>query len=66
MKLLKVQWQMLKELTSLLKEAYNTTVKFQYANCTPGYFYRKWCGLKLYYEQHGSELAEEVSEEMSC
>ena len=48
MKLLEVQWQMLKELTSLLIKAYETTVKLQYADCTPGYFYRKWSGLKLF------------------
>ena len=66
MKLLEVQWQMLKELTSLLKKAYKT-VKLQYANCTPSYFYSKWSGLKLYYEQHGwsLRLAEEISEAMS-
>ena len=65
MKLLEVQWQMLKELTSLLIKAYETTVKLQYADCTPGYFYRKWSGLKLFYERHGSELATEISEAMS-
>ena len=31
--------------------------KLQYTDCTPDYFYRKWSGLRLFYENQGSLLA---------
>ena len=55
---------MLKDLTKLLKKAYDMTIKIQYSDCTPGYFYRQWSGLLLYYNEHGSALAECIKTSM--
>ena len=64
MRLVKAQWTMLKELKELLQKAYETTVKVQYAHCTPGYFYRKWSGLLYFYEKHPSLLATAIADSM--
>ena len=64
MKLLPAQWDMLRSLKILLQKAYEMTVKVQYAHCTPGYFYRQWSGLVMFYENHGSELATAIADSM--
>ena len=63
-KLLDAQWKQLKELKELLKKAYEVTIKIQYSDCTPGYFYRKWSGLLIFYENHSSRLATDIANSM--
>jgi hypothetical protein len=58
------QWRQATELRDLLLKAYEVTKKLQYADITPGYFYRKWSGLRLYYENNGSILATEIAKSM--
>lgn len=58
------QWEQAVELRDLLQKAFEVTKKVQYADCSPGYFYRKWSGLRLYYENNGSILATEIAKSM--
>ena len=58
------QWEQDVELRDLLQKAFEVTKKVQYADCSPGYFYRKWSGLRLYYENNGSILATEIAKSM--
>ena len=55
------QWQQTFDLRDLLQRAYEMTQKLQYSNCSPGYLYRKWSLLRLFYENQGSLLAEEIA-----
>ncbi len=52
------------ELRDLLRKAFEVTKKLQFADCTPGYFYKKWSGLRIYYEVNGSLLATEIDKSM--
>ena len=47
-------------MAEVLKKPYEVTVKLQYGDLTPGYFYRKWTGLKGILERNGSLLATEM------
>ena len=58
------QWTQIVDLRDLLKKAYDVTIALQYADITPGKFFRKWTGLMLYYSDHGSLLADEIKESM--
>lgn len=58
-------WQQTTELRDLLLKAYEATIRLQYSDCSPGYFYRKWSGLRLFYENQGSLLAEEIAKSMA-
>ena len=58
------QWQQAIQLRDLLKKAFEVTKKLQYADISPGYFYRKWDGLRLFYDLHGSVLGEEIAKAM--
>jgi hypothetical protein len=58
------QWDQAEELRDLLQKAFEVTKKLQYAEITPGYFYKKWSGLRLYYENNGSLLATEIAKSM--
>jgi hypothetical protein len=58
------QWEQAIELRDLLRKAYDMTKKLQFADCTPGYFYRKWTGLRIFYEVNGSLLATEIAKSM--
>ena len=35
------QWDQAEELRNLLHKAYEVTLRLQYADCSPGYFFRK-------------------------
>lgn len=63
-KMTPIQWVQLEGMRDILKKAYDTTLKLQFSDITPGYFYRKWSGLKLFYEKHGSLLATEIFNSM--
>lgn len=58
------QWNEMIGLRDLLKKAYDITIRLQYSDVTPGYFFRKWTGLCLYYEDHGSVLGTEIARSM--
>ena len=66
MKLLPIQWEELGRLKNLLGKGFEVTKKLQFSDCSPGYFYRKWSGLVLYYERTGvdSALAKEIARSM--
>ena len=64
MKLTSAQWKMVSDLTEVLHKAYDVTLKIQYNDCTAGYFYRKWTALCLFYENHGSRLAQGIFDSM--
>ena len=55
------QWNELIGLRDLLKRAYDLTIRLQYSDVTPGYFFRKWTGLHLCYEEQGSVLGSEIA-----
>jgi hypothetical protein len=58
------QWQQAVDLKNLLKKAFEVTKRLQFADLTPGYFYRKWTGLWGFYQHNGSLLAEEIAKSM--
>ena len=58
------QWKEAEQLRDLLQKAFEVTKKLQYADITPGYFYRKWSGLQLFYNDYGSLLAKEIAKSM--
>ena len=58
------QWDQIVNLRDLLKKAYDITVRLQYSDITPGYFFSKWSTLRFYYEEHGSLLASEIASSM--
>ena len=58
------EWEQAISLRDLLKKAHLITKSLQYENLTPGYFYRKWSGLKLFYQDHGSSLADAIAHSM--
>lgn len=62
LKLTKAEWDQAVNLRDLLKKAFIMTKSLQFKDCSPGYFYKKWTGLKLHYAQHGSKLAEVISD----
>ena len=64
MKLTKAEWDQAVNLRDLLKKAFIMTKSLQFEDCSPGYFYKKWTGLKLHYAQHSSKLAEVISDSM--
>ena len=64
LKLTKAEWDQAVNLRDLLKKAFIMTKSLQFEDCSPGYFYKKWTGLKLHYAQHGSKLAEVISDSM--
>ncbi len=54
------QWDQVEELRNLLQKAFVVTKALQLEDLTPGYFYRKWTGLKLFLEDRGGLLAEGI------
>ena len=64
LELTKTQWDQAVNLRDLLKKAYILTKSLQFEDCSPGYFYKKWTGLKLHYKQHGSVLAHIIASSM--
>ena len=58
------QWEEIHGLADVLKKPYECTVKFQYATITPGYFFRKWTGLKGILASNGGQLALEMLSSM--
>ena len=58
------QWEEIHALADVLKKPFDCTVKFQYATLTPGYFFRKWTGLKGILASNGSMLALEMLSSM--
>lgn len=61
LKLTKAEWDQAVHLRDLLKKAFIMTKSLKFADCSPGYFYKKLTGLKLHYSQHSSKLAEVIS-----
>jgi hypothetical protein len=51
------QWKQAQELRDMLSKSFEVTKKLQLDDLTPGYFYRKWSGLQLLMEAHGSVIA---------
>jgi len=58
------QWRQAQELRDMLKKSFTVTKKMQLDDLTPGYFYRKWSGLRLLMEDHGGLIAREIFESM--
>ena len=58
------QWEQAEELRDILQKAFEVTKKLQFDNITPGYFYKKWSGLRLCYENNDSLLATEIAKSM--
>jgi len=58
------QWEQAEELRDILQKAFEVTKKLQFDNITPGYFYKKWSGLRLCYENNDSLLATEIAKAM--
>jgi len=55
------QWRQAQDLKFLLKKGYLVTKKLQ---LTPGYFFRKWTGLRDFLQVNGSIIAEKIMESM--
>ena len=49
----------------MLRKPYKITVKLQYSELTPGYFFRKWTGLKAIIQNNGSLLALDMLDSMN-
>jgi bifunctional polynucleotide phosphatase/kinase len=58
------QWEQAEELRDILQKAFEVTKKLQFDDITPGYFYKKWSGLRLCYENNDSLLATEIAKSM--
>jgi bifunctional polynucleotide phosphatase/kinase len=58
------QWEQAEELRDILQRAFEVTKKLQFDDITPGYFYKKWSGLRLCYENNDSLLATEIAKSM--
>jgi hypothetical protein len=58
------QWEQAEELRDILQRAFEVTKKLQFDDITPGYFYKKWSGLGLCYENNDSLLATEIAKSM--
>jgi hypothetical protein len=58
------QWEQAEELRDILQRAFEVTKKLQFDDITPGYFYKKWSGLRLCYENNDSLLATEIAKAM--
>ncbi len=58
------QWEQAEELRDILQRAIEVTKKLQFDDITPGYFYKKWSGLRLCYENNDSLLATEIAKSM--
>jgi hypothetical protein len=54
------QWEQAVELRDLLREAVTVTTKLRMEDVTPGHFFREWTGLKLYLENKGGVLADDI------
>ena len=57
-------WDEATSLRNLLQKAFAETKSLQYEDCSPGNFYRKWSGSKLYYIQYDSSLAGFIGKSM--
>jgi hypothetical protein len=58
------QWEQAEELRDILQRAFEVTKKLQFDDITPGYFYKKWSGLRLCYENNDSLLATKIAKSM--
>jgi hypothetical protein len=58
------QWRQAQDLKFLLKKGYLVTKKLQLEDLTPGYFFRKWTGLRDFLQVNGSIIAEKIMESM--
>jgi len=54
------QWEQAEELKNLLEKAFIVTKKLQLDDLTPGYFYRKWTGLKLVLKHNGGMITQSI------
>ena len=62
--LTEAEWEQATSLRDLLQKAFAMTKALQYEDCSPGNFYRKWSGSKLYYIQYDSSLAGFIGKSM--
>ena len=58
------QWRQAQDLKELLKKGFIVTKKLQLEDLTPGYFFRKWSGLRDVLQVNGSIIAEKIVESM--
>jgi hypothetical protein len=58
------QWEQAEELRDLLQEAVTVTIRLRLEDVTPGHFFREWTGLKLYLENKGGVLADDICASM--
>jgi hypothetical protein len=58
------QWRQAQDLKELLKKGYIVTKKLQLEDLTPGYFFRKWSGLRDVLQVNSSIIAEKIVESM--
>jgi hypothetical protein len=58
------QWRQAQELKDLMKKGSIVTKKLQLEDLTPGYFFRKWSGLRNVLQVNGSIIAERIVESM--
>ena len=58
------QWQEAEDVAAMLRKPFEVTKKLQLEGLTPGYFFRKWDGLKKFLDDNGSLFACEVHESM--
>jgi hypothetical protein len=58
------QWRQAQELKDLLQKSYLVTKKLQLDDLTPGYFFRKWKGLRDVFQVHDSIIAGEILRSM--
>jgi len=58
------QWRQAQQLKDLLKKSFEVTKKLQLDDLTPGYFYRKWIGLRNVFQVQGSLIAEDILSSM--
>lgn len=58
------QWKQIQELRDMLKKSYEVTKKMQRDDLTPGYFYRKWSGLRAVMQVHSGTIADIICASM--
>ena len=58
------EWEESIALRDILKKAFIITKALQFEDLTLGYFYKKWSGLRVYYQEHDSNLANSIAKSM--
>ena len=58
------EWDQAEKMAKILKKAYDVMLRLQYKDLDPSYFFKNWLSLRMYYQEHGSLLAESLAKHM--